>query len=118
MWKSYAKAPNVWITAVQNPNRLKNELAKYLSKAPAGKVTYSRNFPKPEPIQAKSGPCEVCDGQEHRFEFMPEWLAVQEHPMEETGRWLAGEPVYGEFCGCWVVPDDQKKVPLAGLDCL
>ena len=36
MWKSYAKAPNVWITAVQNPKRLKNELAKYLSKAPAG----------------------------------------------------------------------------------
>jgi len=43
MWKSYAKAPNVWITAVIDSRRLKVELAKYLSKAPAGKVTYSRN---------------------------------------------------------------------------
>jgi len=103
MWKSYAKAPNVWITAVQDPKRLKNELAKYLSKAPAGKVTYSRNFPKPEPIQAKSGPCEACDGREHRFEFMPEWLAVQEYPMEETGRCMAWEPIYAEPCQCWPV---------------
>jgi len=103
MWKSYAKAPNVWITAVIDSRRLKVELAKYLSKAPAGKVTYSRNFPKPEPIQVKSGPCEACDGREHRFEFMPEWLAVQEYPMEETGRCMAGEPIYVVPCQCWPV---------------
>jgi len=104
MWRSYAKAPVVDIRAVKDVNRLKNELAKYLTKAPAGKVTYSRHFSKPERITVKPGPCEACDGEEHWFQFLPEWRAVEEYPLEEHGRWLAGEPVFQQPCQCWPVP--------------
>jgi len=104
MWRSYAKAPVVDIRAVSDVNRLKNELAKYLTKAPAGKVSYSRHFPAPERITVKSCPCEACDGKEHRFQFFVEWRAVEEYPLEEHGRWLAGEPVFQQPCRCWPVP--------------
>jgi len=104
MWRSYAKAPVVDIRAVTDVNRLKGELAKYLTKVPAGKVTYSRQFPAAERLRVETGPCDACGGQEHRFEYCPEWWAVQEYPLEEHGRWLAGEPVYQVMCRCWPVP--------------
>jgi len=103
-WKKYAKAPIVDIRAVTDVSRLKNELVKYLTKAPAGKVTYSRQFPAAERITVEPGPCEACDGQEHRFEFLSEWRAVEGYSLEEHGRWLAGEPVFQQPCRCWPVP--------------
>jgi len=103
-WKRYAKAPIVDIRAVTDLNWILTELTKYLTKGPAGKVTYSRNFPAAERVTVQPGPCEACDGQEHRFEFLPEWRVVEEYPLEEHGRWLAGEPVYQDMCGCWPVP--------------
>jgi len=106
MWKAHSQAPIVWITAVQDINRLKNELAKYLTKGPAGKVTYSRNFPKAELVQVKTGVCDVCEV-EHRFEFLTERWAVQEYPLEEHGRLMAGEPIFRVMCGCWALPGDD-----------
>jgi len=106
MWKAHSQAPIAWITAVQDINRLKNELAKYLTKGPAGKVTYSRNFPKAELVQVKTGVCDACEV-EHRFEFLTERWAVQEYPLEEHGRLMPGEPVFRVMCGCWALPGDD-----------
>jgi len=60
MWRTYAGGPIVWIEAVRGVGPLGTELSKqqinvrqltnYLSKGPAGKVTYSRNFPAPVPL--------------------------------------------------------------------
>jgi len=103
-WKRYAKAPVVDIRAVKDVVRLRNELAKYLSKAPAGKVTYSKGFPKGEPVKVDSGPCGACDGREHSFEYVSEkWLSYGDimYPQEEHARLMPGEPVYRVPCACW-----------------
>jgi len=101
-------SPVVDIRAVHDIERLRNELAKYLTKGPVGKVTYSRNFPKAELVQVKAGVCDVCE-EEHRFEFLTERWAVQEYPMEETGRCMPGEPIFKVMCGCWLLPDDNGE---------
>ena len=103
-WKRYAKAPVVDIRAVDDLGRMHGELVKYLTKGPAGKVTYSRHFPKlPEQVQVKSGPCEACGGAEHTFRFCNEDMAVKFYPGEEHARMLSGDPVFKGpgLCGCW-----------------
>jgi len=100
-WRRYSGAPVVDIRAVTDIVRLRNELAKYLSKAPAGKVTYSRQFPKAEKIMINIGPCDSCDGQEHRFKFLSDAMASSDHP-GERGRMCPGEPVYRVSCDCWI----------------
>jgi len=121
MWRRIAGAPNVWITAVHDITRLRNELGKYLAKGPAGKVTYSRNFPKAEPlVVVKPGPCDACGGQEHTFMHIPANEVETNFRFEVLGRespGLAVKPTGGiaPDCGCW--PDEnedtfgQKKSP-------
>jgi len=117
MWRRYAGAPNVWVRAVRGVGPLGAELSKqqigvtrlagYLSKGPAGKVTYSRNFPKAEPlVVVKSGPCDACDGREHTFIHLPVGVAEKSFPLEVLGRenpGLAVKPTGGiaPDCGCW-----------------
>jgi len=107
MWRKVAGAPIVWITAVRDVQRLQNELGKYLAKGPAGKVSYSRNFPKAEPlVVVKPGPCDACDGKEHTFMFLPVGEAEKSFPLEVRGRddpGLAIKPTGGlaPDCGCW-----------------
>jgi len=108
MWRSYAKAPVVDIRAVTNTYQLLNELAKYLTKRPAAKVTYSRQFPAAEPrVKVRSGPCEACGGKEHVFQHITVAEAQTNFPYEVEGRRL-GEPVTPlgvlRRCGCWLVP--------------
>jgi len=105
MWRKYAGAPNVWITAVQDINRLRNELGKYLAKGPAGKVTYSRQFPEVMPlVTVKPGVCNSCD-QEHTFIFVAHAEAEKHFPLEVLGRDSPGLPVRPTggvtSCGCW-----------------
>jgi len=105
MWRKYAGAPNVWITAVQDVNRLRNELGKYLAKGPAGKVTYSRQFPEAVPLATvKPGVCNSCN-QEHTFIFITHAEAEKHFPLEVLGRdtpGLAVRPTGGTTaCGCW-----------------
>jgi len=105
MWRKYAGAPNVWITAVQDPKRLKNELSKYLAKGPAGKVTYSRQFPEAMPwVTVKPGVCNSCN-QEHTFIFVTHAEAEKHFPLEVLGRDSPGLPVRPTggvtSCGCW-----------------
>jgi len=110
MWRRYAGAPNVWITAVRDVQRLRNELGKYLAKGPAGKVTYSRNFPKAEPlVVVKPGPCDACGGQEHTFMHISVNEAETHFRFESLGRdhpGLAVKPTGGVApdCGCWPDP--------------
>jgi len=124
MWRRYAGAPNVWIRAVQGVGPLGTELSKqqvgvtrlagYLSKGPAGKVTYSRNFPKAEPlVVVKSGPCDACGGREHTFMHLPVGVAEKSFPHEVLGRdnpGLAVKPTGGPApdCGCWPDPPKQR----------
>jgi len=108
MWKSYAKAPIVDIRAVTNAYQLLNELAKYLVKRPAAKVTYSRQFPAAEPrVRVRSGPCDACGGTEHIFQHITVSEAETNFPCEVEGRRL-GEPVTPlgvlRRCDCWPVP--------------
>jgi len=116
MWKSYSKAPVVWITAVKDVPRLRNELSKYLSKRPAAKVTYSRDFPAAAPlVVSRSGPCEACDGREHTFMFISVREAEDNFSYEEAGRRLLGESVtptgvVGRWCGCWPDSDDPMEL--------
>jgi len=105
MWRRYAGAPNVWITAVQDIDRLRNELGKYLAKGPAGKVTYSRQFPEAVPlVTVKPGVCNSC-GEEHTFIFVTHVEAEKHFPLEVLGRdtpGLAVRPTGGVVsCGCW-----------------
>jgi len=106
MWRRVAGAHIVWVTGVRDIKRLRNELSKYLAKGPAGKVTYSRNFPEAEPlVVVKSGPCDACDGREHTFmRLLPS--EVKGFPFEVLGRdnpGLAVKPTGGiaPDCGCW-----------------
>jgi len=105
MWRKYAGAPNVWITAVQDAKRLHNELGKYLAKGPAGKVTYSRNFPEAVPlVTVQPGVCDSC-GQEHTFTFLTHDMAEKDFSLEIAGRDAPGlvlRPTGGlASCGCW-----------------
>jgi len=107
MWRGFAGAPNVWITAVQDVRRLRNELGKYLAKGPAGKVSYSRNFPAPVPlVTVKPGVCDSC-GEEHRFTFLTHDMAEKDFGLEIAGRDTPGfvlRPTGGAaFCGCWEI---------------
>jgi len=117
MWKVHSGAPNVWITAVRDVKRLENELGKYLAKGPAGKVTYSRNFPQAEPlVVVKPGPCDACDGKEHTFMHLPVGVAEKSFPLEVLGRdnpGLAVKPTGGiaPDCGCWPDTDDGCAEP-------
>jgi len=114
MWKAHSGAPNVWITAVRDIKRLENELGKYLAKGPAGKVTYSRNFPKAEPlVVVKPGPCGACGGKEHTFMFISVSEAETNFRFEVLGRenpGLAVKPTGGiaPDCGCWPDPPKQR----------
>jgi len=105
MWRGFAGAPNVWITAVTDVRRLHNELGKYLAKGPAGKVSYSRNFPAPVPlVTVKPGVCESCD-EEHTFMFLTHDMAEKDFRFEIAGRTAPGfvlRPTGGAAsCGCW-----------------
>jgi len=119
MWKGHSGAPNVWITAVRDPKRLQNELGKYLAKGPAGKVSYSRQFPEAEPlVVVKSGPCDACGGQEHTFMHITVSEAENNFRSEVQGRedpGLAVRPTGGVApdCGCW--PDPEDDFPLSGF---
>jgi len=118
-WRRVAGAPNVWITAVRDPKRLQNELGKYLAKGPAGKVTYSRQFPEAEPlVVVKSGPCDACGGKEHTFMHITVSDAENNFAFEVMGRedpGLAVRPTGGVApdCGCW--PDPEDDFPLSGF---
>jgi len=111
MWRRFAGAPNVWITAVQDVQRLRNELGKYLAKGPAGKVTYSRHFPEAVPlVTVEVGPCDACGGQEHTFMHISADEAESNFRFEVEGReypGLAVRPTGGvaSDCGCW--PDGR-----------
>jgi len=110
MWKAHSGAPNVWITAVRDVKRLENELGKYLAKGPAGKVTYSRNFPQAEPlVVVQPGPCDACGGKEHTFMFISVSEAETNFRFEVLGRdnpGLAVRPTgcIAPDCGCWPGP--------------
>jgi len=119
MWRRTSGAPSVWITAVQDVNRLRNELGKYLAKGPAGKVTYSRQFPDAEPVVVKSGPCDACGGREHTFMFISVIEAETNFRLEVLGRddpGLAVRPTGGVAgdCGCWPGRDDDWIPPPEG----
>lgn len=111
-WQRYSKAPVVDIRAVKDLGRLHVELSKYLTKGPAGRVTYSRRFPKSErPVQVKAGPCDACDGMEHRFEFCNEDMVGRYYSGEEHGRMMPGEPIFASAkgCGCWAGPKEFEE---------
>ena len=107
MWKSYTRGTSyiVDIRAVADVVQLRNELAKYLTKGPAGKVSYSRQFPAAKEIRVQPGPCEACDGREHIFQFITVQLAAKDFPLEEPGRVVPGMSIspfgVARSCGCW-----------------
>ena len=120
MWRRFAGAPSVWITAVRGVGPLGTELSKqqiavrqltnYLSKGPAGKVTYSRHFPEAEPlVVVKPGPCDACGGLEHIFMHLSSAEAEKSFPHEVAGREMPGLAVrptgkLAADCGCWPDP--------------
>jgi len=107
LWEAHTRGTSyvVDIRAAKDVYMLRNELAKYLTKGPAGKVTYSRQFPAAKEIKVEPGPCEACDGLEHTFMFIPNKSAAKDFPHEESGREVPGTPIstFGEArsCGCW-----------------
>jgi len=109
MWEAHTRGTSyvVDIRAAKGVYMLRNELAKYLTKGPAGKVTYSRRFPVAKEIKVESGPCDACGGKEHTFQFIPAAEAETNFAYETEGRRL-GEPVTPmgvlRRCGCWPVP--------------
>jgi len=106
MWRAHADAPIVWIRAIRDIPGIRRELAKYMTKAPVGKVSYSRGFPKAELVQVKAGPCDACDGQEHTFMHITVSEAEENFRFEVLGREMPGlaiRPTGGiaKDCGCW-----------------
>jgi len=108
IWKAHSGAPVVDIRAVYDIVRLRNELSKYLTKGPAGKVTYSRHFPEAVPlVTVKVGPCDACGGQEHTFMHISADEAEINFRCEGAARLLPGLAVRatGQVsldCGCWI----------------
>jgi len=105
MWRKASGAGVVDIRAVHDIALLRNELAKYLTKGPAGKVTYSKGFPEAVPlVRPKLGVCNSC-GEEHRFTFLTPDMAEKDFGLEIAGRESPGlvlRPTGGaSFCGCW-----------------
>jgi len=105
MWRKASGAGVVDIRAVRDISLLRNELCKYLTKGPAGKVTYSAGFPDAQPLATvKPGVCNSCD-QEHTFIFVTHAEAEKHFPLEVLGRdtpGLAVRPTGGvTACGCW-----------------
>jgi len=127
MWKAHSGAPVVDIRAVHDVFRLRNELAKYLTKGPAGKVTYSRHFPEAKPlVEVKTGPCDACDGQEHIFMHIPANEAETNFRFEVQARLIPGLAVratglIGTDCGCWPStresPEPTRGSPVEAPNC-
>lgn len=53
-WEAHSGASIVYVEAVRSVQKMRNYLAKYLSKGPVGKVSYSRDFPK-LPVEGEIG---------------------------------------------------------------
>jgi len=127
MWKAHSGAPVVDIRAVHDVFRLRNELAKYLTKGPAGKVTYTRKFPEAKPlVEVKTGPCDACDGQEHIFMFIPASEAETNFRFEVQARLIPGLAVratgkIATGCGCWPStresPEPTRGSPVESPNC-
>jgi len=54
-WEAHSGASIVYVEAVRSVQKMRSYLAKYLSKGPLGKMSYSRDFPKLKELEGEIG---------------------------------------------------------------